>query len=283
MVMTLLTRPKKTVGTVIVATDGSGDTTDIQTGIDLLPATGGVVYIKEGVYTITEEITITTDNVSIIGAGRSTEIRIAAPGPATQDGINCGTQDGIIIQNLYIIGVSNQSWGITILGNYCLVDHCWVENMIHGIHLLGYHNTISNNFTYSNLHNGIWFYTTNRCIVSNNQVYENIRGGIIVGDANDNVISNNVVYHNDVNDTASYDGIWVGANSNNNVITDNRCRDNNRYEINISEAGCDKNIVIGNICLGTHTGAINDAGTNTHPNGASGTNNLALDDLNIIA
>lgn len=262
MVMTLLTRPKKTVATIVVATDGSGDTTDIQTGIDLLPATGGVVYIKEGVYTITEELTISIDNVSIIGAGRSTEIRVDAPGPVIQDGIT-STNDGIIIQNLYIIGIANVSWGITVIGNYCLIDHCWVEGMVHGIHLQGDHNTISNNFTYSNLHNGIYFYGTNWGIISNNHVYENVGSGILIGNANDNVISGNVVDHNDVNDTASYDGISLGANSNNNVITSNRCMDNNRYEINISEAGSDKNLIIGNICLGTHTGAINDAGTGT--------------------
>ena len=41
-------------------------------------------------------------------------------------------------------------------------------------------------------------------------------------------------------------------------------------------------MVMGNYCVG-NLGGISDNGTNTHPNGASGTNNLALDDLNIIA
>lgn len=263
MVMTLLTRPKKTVATVVVATDGSGDTTDIQTGIDLLPATGGVVYIKEGIYTITEEITTPNDNISIIGAGRSTEIRVDAPGPATQDGIR-STNDGIIIQNLYIIGVSNQGWGLNIRGDNCLIDHCWVTNMVHGIDLGGDHDTISNNFTYSNSHNGIFVVSTDRCIISNNQVYENVYSGIVLSNGNHNgVVSNNVVYHNDVNDTGSYDGIIVTFNCDNNVIVGNRCQDNNRYEINIVEAGCANNVIVGNNCVGTHTGAINDAGTGT--------------------
>lgn len=65
---------KSKVATVIVAIDGSGDTTDIQTGINLLPAGGGVVYIKEGTYTITDQVNINKDNVSIRGAGYATEI-----------------------------------------------------------------------------------------------------------------------------------------------------------------------------------------------------------------
>lgn len=60
--------------TVVVAIDGSGDTTDIQEGIDMLPAEGGVVYIKEGTYTLLASLEITTNNVSLIGAGKCTII-----------------------------------------------------------------------------------------------------------------------------------------------------------------------------------------------------------------
>ena len=52
----------------------------------------------------------------------------------------------------------------------------------------------------------------------------------------------------------------------------------------IANANCDKNIIMNNICVGAdHVAAIIDNGTNTLPNGAMGTNNLALDDHNIIA
>ncbi|GAI66798.1 unnamed protein product [marine sediment metagenome] len=37
----------RVIATIVVATDGTGDTDDIQEGIDLLPAGGGVVYIRE--------------------------------------------------------------------------------------------------------------------------------------------------------------------------------------------------------------------------------------------
>ena len=60
--------------TIIVAVDGTGDTDDIEEGINLLPSGGGVVYIKEGTYIITNQIDINIANTTIIGAGRSTII-----------------------------------------------------------------------------------------------------------------------------------------------------------------------------------------------------------------
>jgi len=69
---------KAKVATIIVAADGTGDTTDIQTGINILPASGGVVYIKEGIYTIIAAIVIDSSNVSLRGAGYATEIKTAS-------------------------------------------------------------------------------------------------------------------------------------------------------------------------------------------------------------
>ena len=58
------------VATIVVAADGSGDFTAVQDGIDALPAGGGVVYIKEGTYTISVAIEIRKSNVALMGAGR---------------------------------------------------------------------------------------------------------------------------------------------------------------------------------------------------------------------
>ncbi|GAH63556.1 unnamed protein product [marine sediment metagenome] len=69
MAMNLGSWATRSVATVVVATDGTGDTNDIQEGINLLPATGGCVYLKEGTYTITAAIIIPNDNISIIGCG----------------------------------------------------------------------------------------------------------------------------------------------------------------------------------------------------------------------
>jgi len=76
MAMGMSLKTKYAVGTVIVAEDGSGDFIDIESAIDSLPNTGGVVYIKEGTYSISSGITITKSNVSILGAGSSTIINL---------------------------------------------------------------------------------------------------------------------------------------------------------------------------------------------------------------
>lgn len=69
------------VATVIVAKDGSGDFTDLQTGINALPAGGGKVSVKNGTYELSDVITILTSNVLLEGQGDATIIHLA-------DGIN---------------------------------------------------------------------------------------------------------------------------------------------------------------------------------------------------
>jgi len=66
----------KTVATVIVAADGSGDYTDIQQAINALPNFGGLVFIKNGTYNISNSIVINKSNVTLQGAGFSTVIRL---------------------------------------------------------------------------------------------------------------------------------------------------------------------------------------------------------------
>ena len=78
------------------------------------------------------------------------------------------------------------------------------------------------------------------------------------------------------------DGIRLHS-SDNCIISNNSVTGSGGRGIHLDNAACDKNIIIGNICLGNTTAQITDSGTNTHPNGASGTTNLTLDDLNIIA
>mgnify|MGYP001612989707 CR=1 FL=1 len=74
MVMGLGSFSGQSVATKIVAADGSGDFTTIQAALDDLPSTGGVVYVKEGNYTITAAISIPNSSVAIIGAGAATVI-----------------------------------------------------------------------------------------------------------------------------------------------------------------------------------------------------------------
>jgi hypothetical protein len=55
--------------TLVVDINGQGDYTDLQTAINNLPAAGGKIFVKAGVYPITSTIKITTSNLQIQGEG----------------------------------------------------------------------------------------------------------------------------------------------------------------------------------------------------------------------
>jgi hypothetical protein len=55
--------------TFVVDINGNGDFTSLQPAIDALPATGGKIFVKAGVYPITSTIRITESNVQIQGEG----------------------------------------------------------------------------------------------------------------------------------------------------------------------------------------------------------------------
>ena len=55
--------------TFVVDINGNGDFTSLQPAITALPATGGKIFVKAGVYPITSTITITESNVQIQGEG----------------------------------------------------------------------------------------------------------------------------------------------------------------------------------------------------------------------
>jgi len=253
------------VATVIVASDGSGDVTDIQAGIDRLPTIGGVVYLKDGTYTITTTIEITNDDISIIGAGNST--RIITTGQVTVFDVN--GRNRITIENLYLYGggATGIERGIFFSNSTqnSIVKNCWIENFGVGIELDTVNNCVfSQNIIISNLW-GIYLDTCTYNKINKSGVLSNIQTGIyLINASSNNLIIENVVKDNDVDDTTTYDGISLSTNCDYNTIASNRCENNDRYEINVINNTCDKNLVHGNICIGAdHVGAINDAGTGT--------------------
>ncbi len=253
MVMTLLTRPKKTVATVIVATDGSGDfntdgtddEVEINAALNSLPAGGGVVYMKEGTYNITTSIIIPDDNVEIIGAGASTRIT------TTQDiaMITMTNVERISIHLIYLYGAG--VGGVTNYGIYfdnvdtSSIDGCWIENVgFAAIYLTNAsnQNTIHNCKIINNSRLGIYMYASsynnilnNQCsnnnlnaaiflehdcffnVIISNQCNDNGVSGIILGDNSDhNIIEGNVILSND------WRGIMILETADNNTITNNQ-------------------------------------------------------------
>ena len=290
--------------TIIIAKDGSGDTDDIQEGINMLPAGGGVVAIKEGVYNITKSITFKQSNTTLIGAGGSSVI--SSSGNIIM--LSIIGKNNSVVQNMKFdgSGAGVINIGIVLTNSIqCIIKDCWITDTgSFGISLGGAGATVTGNFITACVGAGIAMTSINSLITNNkitnctsdgiqvgsdgnviigNGIDANTLHGIRVSNADDNIIMGNFITNNDVDNAATYDGIFLTV-SDRNTIMGNRCWDNDRYEINISDNLSDQNLVSGNILLGSdHVGAFNDAGTNTHPNGASGTNNLAVDDLNIIA
>ncbi len=250
MVMTLLTRPKKTVATVVIATDGSGDyNTDgtdddvqIQAAIDSLPATGGCIYMKEGTYTITTAITITTNNVSIIGCGRSTIV-------TTNDDItifDINGAIGVLIQKIYIYGAgvgTPTNFGMYFRGGstFHIVNECWVENcgsVVAALFVSSNNSIITNCYVVGNVDAGIRVLANNYRIISNH-----VEGGGDNGieiEGNNGIISNNTLEDND-------GGIVIRGNGI--LIMNNVIRDDNSGGIILSAPEGDENndcIVDGN-------------------------------------
>jgi len=244
------------------------------------------VYLYEGDYCILSHLWINQ-------TGRyGINFRYSGASIITENFVTNSKSDGIYVYDLWESVVSNNivhdngGEGIHIRDG---TDSIIESNMIEGSTLNGLkiaqtgYTVINNNACYSNTQSGIYNYVSLYCTMNGNICRGNTRHGIHCYQGDYNSITGNVCIANDVANSASYDGIileevWYTT------ISANRCAENDRYEINNSDAWCDRNIIMNNICYGAdHVGAINDSGTNTYPNGASGTTNLALDDLNIIA
>jgi len=275
----------RVVATKVVATDGTGDFTDIQAGINALPATGGGVYIKEGTYVITSNITFPNSNISLIGCGKSTKIQYTFVG----FGMNINGVNGIRIQNLYLLGnnVGFQQ-GIRVFNsNETIVDHCWIEatgdtgigvsgnsnrcifsnNIIHNMDYYGLqllqcnHIVVTGNVISSSGSDALQLGTpAGNCdylLFSGNVIKDAVSKGIRLSDGDHCVFSNNQIYNN------GDDGVFVDVGCDYNVITSNVIISNGTYGVNISNVSCDKNIIVANDLSGNTSGGITDSGTLT--------------------
>jgi len=241
MVMSMGSFATRTVATVVVATDGTGDFTDIQDGIDSLPATGGVVYVKEGTYTITETLNVNIDYVSIIGAGAGTLISIV--GNITGLSI---TNDYCTIEKLRIIsdvypGSYNTGNGIILNGSsYSRISNCWIGGFNHGIDIRDGSDdcvVISNNIDKSYV--GILVFNNDTAVtIVFNKVNDSFTNGIYIRETANSYIGANIVtlagysalyiqycdnniFEGNVLEGHGNEGIKMAAVSNRNIITSN--------------------------------------------------------------
>lgn len=163
---------------VVSSTVGQGDYTTIQDAIDAIPASGGLIFVRAGTYTLSASIIIDTANVSIVGEGPLvTEIEFdkdvvaTAISFSTTDlercalrnfsivqtdaaiggvGISCGNQPFLRVENVL---VDNCTTGIDIndtanLSFYCTYSDLIIAGCTNGIRLRG--NPVNDNL-FSNI------------------------------------------------------------------------------------------------------------------------------------
>jgi parallel beta-helix repeat protein len=187
------------VATKIVAADGSGDYTNIQSAINALPASGGVVYIREGTYTVSSSIAIISSNVTLVGAGAATKIFLA--NGANVDVIVASSAKDIIITNLSIDGnKANQTaggHGIKFVNvENSTISGCKVEKSYYrGIHLEGSsNNVITNNNLSTNDAQGIMIFSNsnNNSVLGNTVKSNDAEGVALISSFNNTIIGNTV-------------------------------------------------------------------------------------------
>lgn len=276
--------------TVVVAADGSGETTDIQEGIDMLPAGGGVVYVKEGTYTVTSSIVINKSNVSIIGSGKSTIIQLTTNVDVTLEADN---KDGILLENFYVYTVGTNISAIT-LGDcsQCIIRKVWLKTSGSGITLsntvestvkdcialetYGRPYAVSHSVSGTNVNVlikgniskncesfGLTIGHCNNVIASGNIFDGNFDDGIELNEANFCTLKGNICINSGAPAVPVSNGIQLRGDSNNNIIKGNVCYGNKTNGLNILGATEDDNIVVGNQLTGNTGASLVDNGTNT--------------------
>lgn len=130
--------------------DGTADDVQIQAALDALPATGGSVFLYEGLYNIAATITISLPQVVLHGAGKGTRLLAVAALGATEMLVVSGWKDAV--RDLWIDGanIASNCVDLDFTGagstHFALLDALHVERAV-GANIITNHSrfsTISN-------------------------------------------------------------------------------------------------------------------------------------------
>lgn len=243
-----------TVGTLVVATDGSGDYTTIQEAIDNLPTGGGVVYVKEGTYTITAVLSFPQGKVSVVGSGRSCII-------TTTNDINMIDIDkeDITIERITIDGnttkANNNGIRLHTTGSdsakSVIIETCWIINMgNHGIFIDDPdqpQGTLHGNYITGCQGSGFFSDSSNdpkHYVLSDNVIWNNVGDGVN-WKLDQGQLSGNIIYGNANGIVLSGTALpshWARGN----VISGNICVNNTTKDIT-ADANTQRNMFIGNV------------------------------------
>lgn len=171
----------ETVGSVV------GGDNPIKTAIDNLAATGGTIFIKRGVYKVSESIAV-PDNINLTGEGSSTIIQM-------QDSINgplfAVVGDSCSFSNLTLEGDGSTTDPLISFTNStkCSVTNCKITNAVNGIEYNSSTRNLCTGNYFDNNETAIRFTGSINNIVNSNQ-FENSSGSDIANDTQNQTIGN---------------------------------------------------------------------------------------------
>jgi parallel beta-helix repeat protein len=254
--------------------DGTDDDVTIEQAIAALPLGGGTVLLLEGTYNIggtsSEGIDITKSNVSLIGSGRSTILKVvASSGSVSAITVGDGgttAVEGVVITYLQIDGNEASASSNTGIHFSRKVSKSQIRNnWIHDCYFAGIHLNCGADGPDNNINNLILY----------NDVRDNDGFGIALYNGESNIVSGNYCGSN------VWDGIkltWTG--SRNNVISNNILQSNADRGIDIVNGG--NNVVLGNITLSNGEDGILISSSNNTITGNIVWNNGGTDEMHGI-
>jgi len=215
--------------------NGSEDSVDIQTAIDSLPSTGGIVYIRSGLYDLNGKSLVLRSDLTLIGDGIDRTIVRLFPTMHTDDSM--GVADAItseaditnlLIENFTVIQnvvPMNHHGGIDLRGN--MNNNIIVRNVkvtdVSGPGICinnNYDNLLVENCIVERVWTGIVFGSGDNAIVRGNVVIDTTGDGIYPEGSSSNVIIENNYLEN-IGDTAIDITPWTGGTAHEHVIVRN--------------------------------------------------------------
>lgn len=243
----------------MVAIDGTGDTDNIQDGINMLNNGVGEVYIKEGSYYVDTSISLGAEQ-TLRGAGYATHINTDQDLPVISSSGN-----NVIIENLRITGndTGSSQDAINLTGNNCFIKNVWIDNMgANGISLTGSRSEISGCNISDCDANGILLNAADLSSIWGCEITTCDNAGIYLATSALYNLITGCNIHNNGDAGAGDCGLEIGGTSTQNVVTGNSIRD----QAGVNETGviiganADENIINANV-LGNNTTNLTDDGT----------------------
>jgi len=263
-----------TLAPVAYRCDGVADQVEINAAIAALGAVGGAVILLEGTYNTTASITITRNNVALMGEGWGTLIDVAGAGVnGVVVGNGATAYRNIIIQDLQIDGTGTAANGVYVWGaagnevRDVTIQRCYVHHFDNNVRLTRtrYSTVAQNtliNATGTANSTGIYATYVDYLEIWANICVDNDAWGINIVSATYCRVTENLCYSQTwddgirivgsrcvVSDNQCLENAFSGIKADtlyDSVISGNMCNDNTQNGIQLSTSA--RNTVTGNLC-----------------------------------